>query len=191
MIPACLLGGIVLSKFFKNLDVKPPAGLFQERQFSKDQLPGLGISILCAVIPIILMLSGALVDLLFGIPPLNADLKKQGFENITSFYHYLLMNKGLPVNVSAIGSHLLSFIKFFSDANMALFLAVLFGLYALGIRRGRSMNDLMKTFGQAVAAISMILLLIGGGGAFSQVLNDGHLTDYIRTSCRTTKRDLT
>jgi H+/gluconate symporter-like permease len=127
------------------------------------------------------MLSGALVDLLFGIPPLNADLKKQGFENITSFYHYLLMNKGLPVNVSAIGSHLLSFIKFFSDANMALFLAVLFGLYALGIRRGRSMNDLMKTFGQAVAAISMILLLIGGGGAFSQVLNDGHLTDYIRT----------
>jgi H+/gluconate symporter-like permease len=181
MIPACLLGGIVLSKFFKNLDVKPPAGLFQERQFSKDQLPGLGISILCAVIPIILMLSGALVDLLFGIPPLNADLKKQGFENITSFYHYLLMNKGLPVNVSAIGSHLLSFIKFFSDANMALFLAVLFGLYALGIRRGRSMNDLMKTFGQAVAAISMILLLIGGGGAFSQVLNDGHLTDYIRT----------
>jgi Gnt-I system high-affinity gluconate transporter len=181
MIPACLLGGIVLSKFFKNLEVKPPAGLFQERQFSKDQLPGLGISILCAVIPIILMLSGALVDLLFGIPPLNADLKKQGFENITSFYNYLLMNKGLPVHVSAIGSHLLSFIKFLSDANMALFLAVLFGLYALGIRRGKSMNDLMKSFVQAVGAISMILLLIGGGGAFSQVLNDGHLTEYIRT----------
>ncbi len=181
MIPACLLGGIVLSRFFKNLEVKPPAGLFQDRQFAKDQLPGLGISILCAVIPIILMLSGALVDLLFGIPPINADLKKQGFENMTSFYHYLLMNKGLPVHVSAIGSHLLSFIKFLSDANMALFLAVLFGLYALGIRRGKSMNDLMKSFVQAVGAISMILLLIGGGGAFSQVLNDGHLTEYIRT----------
>lgn len=181
MIPACLLGGIMLSKFFKKLDIKPPSELFHERHFEKNQLPGLGISILSAIIPVILMLLGAIVDLSFGLPPLKANLSQQGFDSLTAFYQHLLFDKGLTMQASNIGSFLISFVKFLSDANIALFMAVLFGLYWLGIKRGKSMNDLMKIYGQSVGAISMIILIIGAGGAFSQVLKDSHVTDYIRS----------
>lgn len=150
MIPACLLGGIVLSKFFRNLEVKPPVELFRERHFTKDELPGLGISVLTAILPVILMLLGTVVDLFFG-----------------------------PLPPEAGG--LLSFIKFLSDANIALFVAVIFSLWSLGIRRGKSMDDLMKTLAGSIGAVSMIILIIGAGGAFSQVLKDSNVTGYIKT----------
>lgn len=181
MIPACLFGGIMLSKFFKNLIVKPPVELFQERHFRADQLPGLGISILCAIVPVILMLSGAVVDLTFGPPPVKATLNQQGFEGLTAFYHHLFTEKGFSEQISVIISNIFSFIKFLSDANIALFMAVIFGIYVLGIKRGKSMDDIMITCGKAVAAISMIILIIGAGGAFSQVLKDSQVTEYIRS----------
>jgi len=150
MIPACLLGGILLSKFFRKLEVKPPAELFQERQFTKEELPGLGISVLTAILPVILMLMGTVVDLFFG-----TESSKAG--------------------------GILSFIKFFSDANIALFTAVIFSLWSLGIRRGKRMDDLMKIAAASIGAVSMIILIIGAGGAFSQVLKDSNVTEYIRS----------
>ena len=42
-IPACLIAGIFLSKFFKNVDVRPPAALHEDKEFRKEDLPGLGI----------------------------------------------------------------------------------------------------------------------------------------------------
>ena len=58
-------------------------------------------------------------------------------------------------------------------------LAVLFALYALGVRRGRSMDSLMRSVQGGVATIAGILLIIAAGGAFSQVLRDGGVADYI------------
>jgi len=149
MIPACLLGGILLSKFFRKLEVKPPAELFQERNFTKDELPGLGKSVFTAILPVILMLMGTVVDLIFG-----PQYPKGG---------------------------ILSFIKFLSDANVALFTAVIFSLWSLGINRGRKMDDLMKIMATSIGAVSMIILIIGAGGAFSQVLKDSNVTEYIKS----------
>jgi Gnt-I system high-affinity gluconate transporter len=149
MVPACLLGGILLSKFFRKLEVKPPAELFQERHFTKEELPGLGISVLTAILPVILMLMGTVVDLVFG-----PQASKEG--------------------------GLLSLIKFLSDANIALFAAVIFSLWSLGIRRGKKMDDLMKIMASSIGAVSMIILIIGAGGAFSQVLKDSNVTIYIK-----------
>ena len=42
------------------------------------------------------------------------------------------------------------------------------------------MDDLMKGMGRAVGSIAMIVLIIAAGGAFSQVLRDGGVADYIR-----------
>ena len=58
-------------------------------------------------------------------------------------------------------------------------LAVLFALYALGVRRGRSMDSLMRSVQGGVATMAGILLIIAAGGAFSQVLRDGGVADYI------------
>jgi H+/gluconate symporter-like permease len=181
VVPACLFGGILLSKFFKNLDVKPPAELFQERNFTKEQLPGLGISVLTAILPVIFMLLGTVVDISLGPPPARADLIQQGYEGYTAFYRGILsQNAGDGVLVSIISS-VLSFIKFLSDANIALFAAVLFGFWSLGIRRGKKMDDIMKSAGNSIGAVSMIILIIGAGGAFSQVLKESNVTEYIRT----------
>lgn len=179
MVPACLLGGIALSQFFKKVEVKPPAELFVERQFTKDQLPGMGISLLCAIMPVILMLLGTVVDLSIGPLPAKDDMIRQGFPTLTSFYTNILTVKGLEGIMLTIGAALLTFIKFLSDANIALFVAVLFSFIFLGVRRGKKMDDLMKSAGNSIGAVSMIILIIGAGGAFSQVLKDGNVTQYI------------
>jgi H+/gluconate symporter-like permease len=72
-------------------------------------------------------------------------------------------------------------VKFLSDANIALFMAVVVGVIMLGIRRGKSMDELMKSTGNSVGAISMIILIIAAGGAFSQVLKDSHVNEYIKS----------
>jgi len=181
MIPACLIGGIWLSRFTKNIVVTPPGDLFQERKFEKSELPGLGISILCAVTPIILMLLGALTDLVFGPPPAKAELTKMGIESITGFYQHIFAGKGFSPQSTNIISGTLTFFKFMSDANIALFMAVIVAILTLGLRQGRKMDDLMNSSAKSIGAISMIILIIAGGGAFSQVLKDSHVIEYIRS----------
>jgi H+/gluconate symporter-like permease len=181
MVPACLIGGIWLSRFFKNMEIKPPAELFQERHFEKEELPSLTISILCAVTPIILMLLGALTDIAFGPPPAKTDLASQGVESINGFYHQLFIGKGFGNQFAEITANLLTFIKFLSDANIALFMALIVAIFTLGIRKGRNMTDVMNSSAKSIGAISMIVLIIAGGGAFSQVLKDSHVIEYIRS----------
>lgn len=181
VIPACFLGGIVLSKFFRNSTVKPPEGLYQERHFKEDELPGLGISIITAATPVILMLLGAIIDISFGPPPARTELSKLGFENLTAFYQQLFVHNGFNESSSSIISHLFTFVKFLSDANIALFMAVVVGIVMLGLRRGKSMDELMKSMGNSIGPISMIILIIAAGGAFSQVLKDSHVNEYIKT----------
>ncbi len=165
VIPACLLAGIVLSRFFRNLKVTPPAELYREKQFKKEELPGLGRSVFTAVIPVLLMLLGALVDILIGK---ETDYLAFLQEQLTSAQAAILLSK------------VLNLVKFLSDPNMALMMAVLIGLYTLGIRQGRKIPDLMKSMGKSVGAIAMIILIIAAGGAFSQVLKDSGVNEYIK-----------
>ncbi len=181
MVPACLIGGVWLSRFTKKIEVTPPEGLFTARHFENNELPGLGISIFSAVTPIILMLLGALVDLSFGPPPAKTELAKLGIENVTGFYQHILSGKGFGPQISWLLSGILTFIKFMSDANVALFTAVIVAIFALGLRNGRSMDEVMNSSAKSIGAISMIVLIIAGGGAFSQVLNDSHVIEYIRS----------
>jgi Gnt-I system high-affinity gluconate transporter len=68
-----------------------------------------------------------------------------------------------------------------SDANIALFMAVIVAIFTLGLRKGKSMDDVMNSSAKSIGAISMIVLIIAGGGAFSQVLKDSHVIEYIRS----------
>ena len=181
MVPACLIGGVWYSRFFKKLEVMPPKELFQERHFEKNELPGLGISILCAVTPIILMLIGAVIDLSFGPPPAKTELTKLGIENITGFYQHIFAGKGFNEQSNSMATYILTILKFLSDANIALFVAVIVAILTLGLRNGKTMDDVMNSSAKSIGAISMIMLIIAAGGAFSQVLNDSHVIEYIRS----------
>jgi Gnt-I system high-affinity gluconate transporter len=181
MVPCCLIGGIWFSRFFKNITLMPPPELFKERHFEKSELPGLGISILCAITPIVLMLLGALTDIAFGMPPVKTELTKLGVDNITGFYFQLFSQKGFGSNPAHALALLLTVFKFLSDANVALFTAVMVAIFTLGIRKGNSMNKVMATASASIGAVSMIVLIIAAGGGFSQVLKDGNVIAYIRS----------
>lgn len=143
-VPAVILGGPVLSLFFRKFRNTPPKGLYTPREFKREDLPGMGISLFTTLIPVMLMLAGAVITMVY---PAENPIAR--------------------------------IVKFVSDPNVALLLAVLVGSYTLGVRRGRKMGDVMKSLAESVDSIAMILLIIAAGGAFKQVLLDAGVGDYM------------
>jgi gluconate transporter len=136
-VPAALLAGPVLSRFFRDARNTPPPELYQSKAMDRQSLPGLWVSLLTTLIPVLLMLAGALVTM-----------------------------------TAPRGGRFVSWAKFLSDPNVALPVAVLVGFYTLGLRRGRTMESLMKSTAEGVASVSMVILIIASGGGFKQVLLD-------------------
>ena len=69
------------------------------------------------------------------------------------------------------------FIYFIGSSTTAMLIAVLFAIYTMGIRRKQKMNDIMDTVTKAITPIAMLLLIIGCGGTFKQILIDGGVGD--------------
>jgi Gnt-I system high-affinity gluconate transporter len=84
-------------------------------------------------------------------------------------------------DMAASGSSpLLNFIAFVGAAPIALLLTLMVAVWAFGPRIGRSLADVSASCASAAQAMAMILLVIGAGGAFKQVLVDGGISDYIK-----------
>lgn len=65
------------------------------------------------------------------------------------------------------------------DPGIAIMLSYFIGLYLLGIRRGLKIKDLMKSAESSIGGIALMLLIIGGGGAFKQVLIDSGIGTFL------------
>lgn len=74
---------------------------------------------------------------------------------------------------------LLAAIRFIGDAGTSMLLSLLFAVYSMGLARKIPMKDIMESCTQAILHIGMMLLIIGGGGAFKQVLITGGVGDYV------------
>jgi gluconate:H+ symporter, GntP family len=74
---------------------------------------------------------------------------------------------------------LLAAIRFIGDAGTSMLLSLLFAVYSMGLARKIPMKDIMDSCTTAVLHIGMMLLIIGGGGAFKQVLINGGVGDYV------------
>jgi len=144
-IPAIIIAGPLLSRLYKKWNLNPPPALFTAREFTKEELPSLMSSLITALCPIILMLSGAILQLAVRAESTNGKL-----------------------------------IKFISDPTIALFIAVFLGIFLLGIRKGKTMSDLMQLLTGSVSGVAMILLIIAAGGSFKQVLIDSGTAEYIK-----------
>ncbi|MBI4405019.1 MAG: gluconate transporter [Deltaproteobacteria bacterium] len=68
---------------------------------------------------------------------------------------------------------------FIGDPVMALLVSVFVAIFTFGIMRGKKMAETMKSVAESVSSIAMILLIIGGGGAFKQILVDSGVGQYI------------
>jgi gluconate transporter len=58
-LPAAVLAGPVLARFFRKLKNQPPPELYHPREFRREELPGLAVSLFTVLIPVLLMLAGA------------------------------------------------------------------------------------------------------------------------------------
>jgi gluconate transporter len=110
----------------------------------------------------------------------EAEMPGFGVSVFTAIFPVLLMAAGtlaelfLPPSVP-----LRPVLLFIGDPTIALLLSVLLAIGTLGLARGRKMEDLMGTLTTSIASIAMIMLIIGGGGAFKQVLVDSGVGTYI------------
>lgn len=73
----------------------------------------------------------------------------------------------------------LSVINLIGNASTAMIISLLVAVYTMGIARNIPVKDVMDSCSTAIAQIGMMLLIIGGGGAFKQVLIDGGVGDYV------------
>jgi GntP family gluconate:H+ symporter len=76
---------------------------------------------------------------------------------------------------------LYSVFLFLGNSTIAMLISLLFAIWAMGLGRGKTIPELMDSCGKAIAGIAGLLLIIGGGGAFKQVLIDSGVGQYIST----------
>ncbi|UXR50465.1 gluconate:H+ symporter [Staphylococcus simulans] len=153
-IPVTIIAGPVFGKIAQKLT--PTAytregdisSLGAQKEFKDSEMPGFGISVLTATLPVILMLIATVVQLVTG----NVDNSKNAFIGI---------------------------INFIGTADTAMLIAVLFAMVTMGIRQGRNNKAIMQSVTDAIYPIGMMILIIGGGGTFKQVLIDGGVGDTI------------
>lgn len=77
------------------------------------------------------------------------------------------------------GTPAYDWVNFIGSPIVAISLAMLAAFYFFGVRTGRGFDWVMDTFGGAVKAIAMVVLIIGAGGALKQNIIDTGIGDYI------------
>jgi GntP family gluconate:H+ symporter len=76
-------------------------------------------------------------------------------------------------------NNLLAIIRFIGGASTAMVISLLVAIYTMGLARKIPIKDVMDSCSTAITHIGMMLLIIGGGGAFKQVLINGGVGDYV------------
>ncbi|NOU92192.1 gluconate permease [Paenibacillus sp. LMG 31456] len=84
------------------------------------------------------------------------------------------------------GTKFYEIVNFFGSAEISMLLAVLVAIYVFGIRVGRTMPEIMKSFSGAIEGIAMIVFIVGAGGAFKQIILDSGIGNYIAAMMQNT-----
>lgn len=154
-VPTSILAGPMYTKVAQKIvpDAFNRVGnikaLGEQKKFTLEDTPGFGISTLTALFPVILMALATCYELLSG----------GKITDKSPLYEQVIALIGTP--------------------GMAMLLSLLFAIYTMGVHRQQTIPAIMKSAEEAIKQIAMMLLIIGGGGAFKQVLLDGGVGDYV------------
>ncbi|PWH07313.1 gluconate permease [Brachybacterium endophyticum] len=77
------------------------------------------------------------------------------------------------------GGALASVITFIGEPTVALLISLVIATWALGPRLGHSLTEVASSMGGGAKAMAMIILVVGAGGAFKEVLTAAGVGDYI------------
>ena len=156
-IPSVILAGPLLARTLRNMPLTKGALTFKETSLP-DKLPGFGAAVFCALLPVLLLAAGTLVQGLFGGAE-DAEISPEGASH--GFFAEL------------VASGLLT------DATIALLIGVLVAMFILGRQSDTPVPELMARVGKQLAPMAAVLLIIAAGGAFKQVLVNSGTSDYI------------
>lgn len=70
-------------------------------------------------------------------------------------------------------------VRFVGDASTSMLISLLVAIYTMGLARNIPIKTVMDSCTTAITHIGMMLLIIGGGGAFKQVLINGGVGNYV------------
>jgi len=143
-IPAILISGPVLVRFLPKVQARPIKEFQASRIFTKEEMPGLGISLFTTLLPV----------LIIGIATVLIELNSLSDQTSTV-------------------------VEFIGNPVIALLITVLFAAYVLGIRRGKSVKEVMDIYANSIKGITMVLLIIAGSGALKQILVDSGVSQEI------------
>lgn len=79
----------------------------------------------------------------------------------------------------AATSHLRQVVDFIGTPDIAMIISLILAIYTLGLRRHVTMKKIGRSMQAAISQIAMMLFIIGGGGAFKQVLITGGVAKYV------------
>ncbi|OBA03422.1 gluconate permease [Bacillus subtilis] len=107
-----------------------------------------------------------------------------GISVFTAMLPIIIMSVATIINLlqETIGfadNGVLAFIRLIGNASTAMIISLLVAVYTMGIRRNIPVKTVMDSCSTAISQIGMMLLIIGGGGAFKQVLINGGVGDYV------------
>jgi gluconate:H+ symporter, GntP family len=112
------------------------------------------------------------------------DTPSFGISVFTSLLPVILMSIATIITLlqKTLGfedNSLLATIRFIGDAGTSMVISLLVAVYTMGLARKIPIKNIMDSCTTAIAHIGMMLLIIGGGGAFKQVLITGGVGDYV------------
>ena len=70
-------------------------------------------------------------------------------------------------------------IQFIGNADVAMLISLILAIFTMGLGQKMSMKHIGSVLESAITQIAVMLFIIGGGGAFKQVLVEGGISDYI------------
>lgn len=85
--------------------------------------------------------------------------------------HFLIKESTLAVILNFLGS-----------PNISLLVSVLVAMYIFGVRAGRTVDETSSTISNAIKGIATVVLIIGAGGVFKQVIIDAGVGEHIAAS---------
>ncbi|RYM05370.1 gluconate permease [Sporolactobacillus sp. THM7-7] len=99
---------------------------------------------------------------------------------LTSLFPVIFMALATIFSLTVKGeSELKNMVEFVGAPDTAMLISLLIAIYTMGIARKKPMKSIMQSIEISIKQIAMMLLIIGGGGAFKQVLIDGGVGDYV------------
>ena len=143
-----------------------------------------------------ILASGWLLPKLLGnldnpLPPLlKTEAREFNEEELPKFWVSIIVPL-IPAIIISVGtiakifidekSEAFEILSFFGSAEISMLIAVIVAIFVFGINLGKKMPEVMKSFTKAIETVSMIILIIGAGEAFKQVILDSGVEAYLAT----------